>query len=167
MKVGVISDTHGNVDAVRRAVKRLKENGARFILHLGDGVEDAIRVEKEEGVPVQYVAGNCDNNPGMASEHYFSWKGMGVLALHGHRHDLNRYHVQEKRKQSLDKLAAKAAVMDAGIVLYGHTHRADDFVHAGVRFINPGALDFGTADKSCCLIEIDREDVKVEYFRIR
>lgn len=166
MKVGVISDTHGNLDGARAAVKRLVEHGARFILHLGDGIDDAINLEKIAGVPVQYVAGNCDHHPGASNEHYFSWRGMGVLAIHGHAEDINKFHIQESRNKSLDKLAARAGAVDAGIVLFGHTHYADDFVHSGIRFINPGALDLGTAEKSCCLIDIGEENVTVKHFRI-
>ena len=166
MKVGVISDTHGNIKDARRAARRLVENGARLIIHLGDGVGDAIEIEKSEGVPVQYVAGNCDNHPDAATEQHFSWKGLGVLAVHGHQSDMNRYHVEERRQKTLDKMANLAVSLDAGIVLYGHTHHADDFVHSGVRFINPGALDLGTSDKSCCLLDIEEERVTVEYFHI-
>lgn len=166
MKIGVIADTHGNITDGLRASEKLKKEGARFIIHLGDGVDDAITIEKTIGIPIQYIAGNCDNHSGAPKEHYFSWRGITVLALHGDEQDLNSYNSPEARRKSLALLLNKALDYKASLVLFAHTHCAEDFAVSGVRFVNPGGLDLGASKKSCCLLILEDSEISVVNFSI-
>lgn len=167
MKIGIISDTHGNIEGGRLAVRRLLQNGANVILHLGDGVADAIEIERLEGFPIQRIAGNNDIYSGAAFEGHFSYNGHCILAVHGHREDMNRYHGEDSRLKSLNRLASRAKALGASIVLFGHTHHAEDFIHSGIRFVNPGSLDLGASQPSCCIINLEHDEPTIEFLRWR
>ena len=58
MKYLVLSDSHGNVDNMVRAVEREKPDG---IIHLGDCWRDAEELhELFPRLPLEQVPGNCD-----------------------------------------------------------------------------------------------------------
>ena len=58
MRVGVISDTHGVSFGITRALRAIPD--AEAWIHLGDFAADAHTLEREAGVPVHSVRGNCD-----------------------------------------------------------------------------------------------------------
>ena len=58
MKYLVLSDSHGNVDNMVRAVELVKPQG---IIHLGDGWRDVEELrELFPSLPLEQVPGNCD-----------------------------------------------------------------------------------------------------------
>ena len=58
MRVFVISDSHGDMEAIKKAV-RLAGDFDR-IFHLGDNYRDALKLAEYTGIAVDAVAGNCD-----------------------------------------------------------------------------------------------------------
>ena len=58
MEILVLSDSHGRVDHMVRAVEQFHP---RQVLHLGDCVRDAQALERQfPQLPVTMVPGNCD-----------------------------------------------------------------------------------------------------------
>ena len=58
MKILVLSDSHGNIDNMARAVELIRP---RHILHLGDCLRDAQALhERFPDIPMDTVPGNCD-----------------------------------------------------------------------------------------------------------
>jgi len=55
--IGVLSDSHGNVEATRAAVQTLSERGAAILIHLGDFETDSI-IDELVGHDVHIVFGN-------------------------------------------------------------------------------------------------------------
>ena len=104
MKIGVISDTHGNVQALRRALEFF--DGVDLIVHAGDVLYHPPRLGCTEGydipacveilnsldTPVVIAQGNCDaqvyeellNIPVQSPYAYSNCDGMGILVNHGH-----------------------------------------------------------------------------------
>ena len=56
-KLLVFSDSHGSTADMVRIVRSEKPD---LVLHLGDHASDGLEVEKETGVKVKCVKGNCD-----------------------------------------------------------------------------------------------------------
>ena len=58
MKIGIISDTHGNWNSIDKALSLAQDMD--MWLHCGDCVPDAEYLQSLVEVPVHGVAGNCD-----------------------------------------------------------------------------------------------------------
>ena len=59
MIVGILSDSHGRVDAVRTALAEFRACGVELLLHCGD-IDNAETVPEFSGWNVHFVFGNCD-----------------------------------------------------------------------------------------------------------
>jgi putative phosphoesterase len=123
--IGLISDTHG---LLRASAMHALEDVA-LILHAGDVGGRDVLIELAAIAPVQAVYGNVDDvhTPGLEAQRWLTLEGWQVHVSHGH----------ELRRPTPEALLHRYA--DAGILVFGHTHRA--VVHrAGDRVvINPGA----------------------------
>ena len=80
----VLSDSHGNVDNMRRAVEQFQPH---HILHLGDYRRDAGHLSEDyPDIPMTTVAGNCDFGGLDAPEQLIELRGIRILMMHGHTH---------------------------------------------------------------------------------
>ena len=116
MKYLVLSDSHGNVDNMVRAVELVKPHG---IIHLGDGWRDVEELHQlYPRLPLEQVPGNCDFGRFEALERVLILDDHRVLIAHGHT----------------------LGVMNADILLFGHTHVP--LVDAASRpmMMNPGSI---------------------------
>ena len=130
MKLLVISDTHGHVDRALRLLPLFKDLDA--IIHLGDFLRDADRIQQNTDVKVISVGGNCDGVTSKKEAMKTIDSPFGPLLItHGHLHGA---------KNGIDKLLYQAAECEAKAVLFGHTHTPFYGVFDGVALINPGSL---------------------------
>ena len=82
MKYLVLSDSHGNVDNMVRAVELVKPQG---IIHLGDGWRDVEELHQlYPRLPLEQVPGNCDFGRFEALERVLILDDHRVLIAHGH-----------------------------------------------------------------------------------
>jgi len=160
MILGVISDSHGRADRVRRAVALLEEKGATRFIHCGDvgGIEV---FDEFIGRRLDFVWGNTDV-PTQGLLAYLRTVGIqppaatldltiderSILVFHGHEPGF-RMALQHPR---------------ADYILHGHTHAACDERIGRTRIINPGALQraaiytvatLDPADDVVCFHELD------------
>lgn len=135
--IGIISDTHSNLDNAQRAVSILAKRGIQTLMHCGDIGDPAI-VELFSQFDVWFVAGNADHDfkalarasaksigPGhLNMTQRLEQNGKKIVVCHGHTDALSRF------------------IEDGGIdyLFHGHTHHHRDKRKNGVRIINPGAL---------------------------
>lgn len=131
MRIGVISDSHGDSKAIVRALDHMGE--ADVIFHLGDYVKDCEHIKKIHSGPIYKVSGNCDffTDTNTPSEQRIAIGGKTVFAVHGHKYRV---------KDGIKVLYYKGLEIGADIVLFGHTHsarivRVDEMV-----FLNPGSV---------------------------
>lgn len=130
MKLLIVSDTHGDVRALRRAVDIEKD--ANAVIFLGDGLRDAETLQDERPALRLYtVRGNCDLTLSATAGALTSFGGVLFFYTHG-----NLYSV----KTGLTELAEAAAAREAEVALFGHTHYQTLEEHNGVILFNPGSL---------------------------
>lgn len=144
-RIGITSDTHGDIAG---AVKAMKELGdLDFIIHLGDYAEDGMAIEKSLGMEVIGVKGNCDFHSNLPEDRVLSIGDKKVFVTHGHRYDV---------KWNYHKLFYKGLEVEADVVLFGHTHVATRFVEEGILVMNPGSSSHprGHHEKTYGLLEI-------------
>ncbi len=143
MKIAVFSDTHGSAARMLRAAEELRPDA---LVHLGDYERDADCLERElPQIPLYRVRGNCDVAPRAPEELVVSFGPLSALLCHGHR-----YAVDWGR---LDPMVYAAQEKGCPLVLFGHTHRAENTEIGGVKLVNPGSAGLGAA-RSFALVEI-------------
>lgn len=154
MRIAVVSDSHGNMLWVEKIRKAL--DSVDCVIHLGDYVSDAKKLEGMLKCPVYYVAGNGDLMSSAPHELLKSIGGVKVLAVHGHRYRVDG---------DLYTLAAKAQSVEAKICLYGHTHVPDITCCYGIWFVNPGSVSRarGLSRESYAMIDIDAKGEVVPH----
>jgi uncharacterized protein len=143
MKIGLLSDTHGNLPRTRLAIERLRAAGVGLVIHCGDVGNAAVLVELAaafggSGIPVHAVAGNVDGwDPAVLQFPRESGVRMAgrfaELEVDGRR--LYVTHGDDERRLSEAIESGRYAC-----VFHGHTHQPRDERVGPTRVINPGAL---------------------------
>jgi len=152
VKIGIVSDTHDNLNNLEAAVEVLRAEDVSSILHCGDLCgSDVIRAL--DGFDVWIAQGNMDRHVGLsqtAAEKFghipFAWfqkptlNGYPLAMIHG------------------DNEEVLGNIINSGqykYVFHGHTHRRRDQQVGRTRVINPGALG-GTRkqSRSFCILDL-------------
>jgi putative phosphoesterase len=134
--IGVLSDSHGQVERTRAAVRSLIDGGAAMLVHLGDIETDDV-IDELAGHEVAIVFGNCDDDISSLTRYAERLNisvrhPMGELTIDGKRIAFTHGHLLECVKQAL--------AQQADYLLLGHTHEVRDERIGRTRVINPGAL---------------------------
>ena len=146
MKIGVISDTHGNVAAFRKALEVF--DGADMIIHAGDVLYHPPRlacgddydipafVEELNGLSIPIIIAQCNCDPQVYEEllnipvqspyAYVSREKLSILASHGHLLSREKMIEQGKRYR-------------ADYFISGHTHMPVLEDVDGLVLMNPGS----------------------------
>lgn len=132
MKILVLSDSHGRVDAMEEAV-RLEQPD--MIMHLGDLVRDADALGARcPGIPLVRVPGNCDGSSRLAGVLLYRVGGVPILLCHGHQYSV---------KSGYYRISLAARQEGAEVLLFGHTHVQYCEQYDGLWMLNPGACGQG------------------------
>ena len=113
MKILVIGDTHGQLNKIREIFPKL--TNLDLIAHTGDHLEDGHALEREFGIPVVAVKGNCDGSYSADDFEIIETDYGRILLTHGHMQHVN---------YRLDNLYYKAMEENCKAVFFGHTHKA-------------------------------------------
>ena len=190
MRIGLISDTHNNLQNVKLALTRFRTEGVQTILHAGDITGPKILEALADVTPLKeshpphkapwggrkpsskfdvwLVWGNMDRHPQLESTVQALF-GSGRLAymqdltLNGARIALIHGDVWER-------LQALIHAGDAGnpfydYVIHGHTHKPKDERTNTTRVINPGALG-NAAWRSPTYAILDLATDDLQWFRV-
>lgn len=137
VRLGVVSDTHGQVTFAREAVHLLQSLDVQAVLHCGDiGSPEIVRLFSSW--PTHFVLGNVDYPAAplqaeieAAGQHFHN--RFGELELAGRNIALLHGDDDAKFRETV-------ACGRYDLVCYGHTHRADLRRHGNTLALNPGAL---------------------------
>lgn len=147
-KILVMSDTHGNSDAVNVLTRDYYD----YIFFLGDGLDDLGSLEYDSRL--KKVRGNWDFGSRERTDLIVQVEDVMFFLTHG-----NEYGV----KISCVRLYEKVKELKPDVVLFGHTHRIEDYVYNDQRFLNPGALsDKGCGRNTYMVINVNGKNYSVE-----
>ena len=132
--VAVISDSHGNFDAMYRLLQLIPAPDA--LLYLGDGYNDFEDLQAVfPQIPMVGVPGNCDPDCMEKTVKTFEIAGKRIFLTHGNEHYV---------KVTMGPLCKAAIAENAQIALYGHSHIPVVFREpTGLLIMNPGAVKHG------------------------
>lgn len=151
LKLGLLSDSHKEVDYTRQVIHLLKELGAQYLIHAGDlCIEDNLAVLHESKLPYISVFGNNDSSLVKLSSEY----------------NIKPEPYYFKIKDTTFKLMHLPYYMsaDSDVVVYGHTHMFEQSFKAETLFINPGEVCARNKPKiETAMLEISDEQFIVQY----
>ena len=142
MRIGVISDTHGDQATIRQVIKLLTD--VDMWLHAGDCSQDVEYLKDLVAVPVISVRGNCDGNSTAKIDEFVDDDGHRIWLTHGHCYGV---------KQGTQDLVRWGKHHDVVAVVYGHTHVPDNHWCEGLLIFNPGSA-YGS-HATCGILDID------------
>ncbi len=158
MKIGVLSDTHDNVDTLQAALDILRRQDIYIVIHCGD-LTSAQIVPLFSGLELHLAQGNVDSTPAALARAVLrlgngstygqiyegEFDGARVAAIHG------------------DDKAARKALQESGLyhyVFHGHTHERKNKLKGKTRVVNPGALGGKRVEsRSFCTVNLEIDDV--------
>jgi uncharacterized protein len=157
MRVGVISDTHGQVEFTRPAVRMFESLDVQRVFHCGDIGSPEI-VELFAQWPTDFVFGNCD------TDHK---RMRAVIQRAGQTcHDeFGDFRVEDVRIALLHSHERRrfAACVGSGryqVVCYGHTHVAAIEDRGETLLVNPGAV-YRANPHSVAVLELPERKAEV------
>jgi putative phosphoesterase len=152
--LAVLSDTHDNRGAIRKALELAGRRGADEIFHCGDLVSPAT-ADLFRGWTLDYAQGNMDRDgeavraaverlgagSAFGGELHPERDGKRIALLHGNRSD---------------RLEAAIRSGQYDFIFHGHTHRRRDERVGRTRVINPGALGGSSPEGySFCIVDLE------------
>lgn len=137
MRLGVVSDTHGNLTNTAKAVELLRQLSVEQVIHCGDIGSTSVVYEFAEW-PTHFVFGNVDQDPVIlkqaiqdAQQHCH--QRFGELALADRK--IAFLHSDDQRR-----FQEAVQSHDYDLVCYGHTHVAESHQDGATLVLNPGAI---------------------------
>lgn len=153
MKIGVLSDTHGDLDP--RVAKIFA--GVDHILHAGDIGYASILLELEFIAPVTAVLGNTDGDMSCLTT---------ATVVIGNKKFLV-HHIVNPRQLS-ERVEARIAREKPAVVVFGHTHKKFCETVNGVLFFNPGYAGKPKlgAERSVAILHLDGDGIRPEFIAL-
>lgn len=153
MNIGVISDSHDNIDKINKAISLLNDKGVEFVIHCGDIVSPFAALPFKN-LKCDYI-GVFGNNDG------------DLLMIN--KITANKFYKAPKKIEIAQKsiiIFHEPFIIDnidenIDFVLYGHTHKKDLREKGLQTIINPGTVSGYLANEaSMCIINLANKDVE-------
>lgn len=165
-RIGIVSDSHDNLEAVDKALTELEKRGIKLIIHAGDIIAPfTLRRILKRGFELRGVFGNNDGelllltrvareaNATLSPQPLITEiEGLRILVMHG-TSDLS------ETKFFATKIAESRAF---DVVVYGHTHEVDTRSVNRVLIINPGELcGYLTGRRTFAILDSEKREVEI------
>jgi uncharacterized protein len=175
MKIGIISDTHDDIENVRKAIEIFNEKNVQYVIHAGDYVFPGIVLEfKRLNAKLIGVLGNNDGEKGQLLKAFLEIGGE----LKG---ELGEIHVDDLKIGIYHGTSAeiKKRLIESGrysIIVCGHTHKREPpsvekgayHKEASTLVLNPGVGHKKTESLAEAFVEggviiLDTESTEYNY----
>ena len=155
MKIGLISDTHNEIERTKKAIKIFVSRNVDIIIHAGDISSPKI-IELFKNLKCQFVLGNSDDVDTINRETMklgfgciedrceFEVDGKRILVIHGN-------------VVSIFREAVASGKYD--YIIKGHTHIYEDYCMKNTRIINPGSVH-DENEKSIAILFTEKDQVE-------
>lgn len=129
MRIIVFSDTHRNMNAMKKIFERNKD--ADKFIFLGDGEYELREIKNlYPDKKILSVKGNCDSSNDSPLIGTFCFENTKIIYTHGHKFNV---------KYTTDNLYHLAKENNAQIVCFGHSHCRYNGFQDGIHILNPGS----------------------------
>lgn len=166
MNVGIVSDTHDNVEATERATGIFEAEGVETVIHCGDFVAP-LMVPYFEDFELHGVLGNNDGDVANLQGAFDSLGGESQL--HGRFADIefDGLSFAVLHGEQLAEVEAIAAGETYDFVCYGHHHERELSAEGRTTVLNPGAhfLPQSEDDRTVAIVDTRSESVRFRSVR--
>ncbi len=164
--IGIVSDSHDNLPAIRQAVEFLNSENVSMVLHAGDYVAPfTVREFKNLKCPFHGVFGNNDGEK-KGLNRAFSEMGTEIKEFE----EIN----QGGKKIALyhgtitEFLSALISGGEYDVVVRGHTHNPQIKKEGRTLVINPGELcGYLTGKRTLCLLDSDSMEAVIHEIGVK
>jgi putative phosphoesterase len=146
MKLFLISDIHGSLYCLQRALDRYKEEGASYIVLLGDTLyhgprnplpkdynpEAVASLLNEYKDKIIAVRGNCDSEVDQMLIEYPMMADYTIVLCNNRRLFLTHGHIYNENNMP--------NLSDNDVLIHGHTHLPVAHKHNEIYVLNPGSV---------------------------
>lgn len=153
MKIGIISDSHHDLNAIDNAICLAPNVDCWF--HAGDSIDDASYLADVSKKQVFAVPGNIDWFSNKPQELLVDIADIKIFLTHGHKYNV---------KWTTKYLYEQANKFNADLVIYGHSHIGKHEEINGKIIINPGSISEPRDDllPSFMIVTINNKNIDVE-----
>lgn len=161
MRIGIISDTHDNLDITQNAVEFFEKKNCEKVIHCGDIVAPFTAELFDAGFDFYYVRGNNDGEWGLretVNEFGEFYNNVAELEVDGL--EVCVYHGTE------EEIVEGLVENDYDFVFRGHTHQKGISEHSGTVELNPGGTMLPHQEEKFHVATLDTETREIEFHRV-
>lgn len=159
MRIGVISDVHGDVFKLEKVIEAMGH--VDCIINLGDYGYDVSKYEEKLQLDVEMIKikGNCDYEFNYPSEEILCFEDIKIFITHGHNYNV---------KASDSRIFYRGKELKVDAVLFGHTHIPHNKCYENLLIFNPGSIGKpkGGSDPSYGILEINKNKITAYNYSI-
>lgn len=160
MKIGVISDTHDNVDRINESIEIFNKEELGLVIHAGD-VTSPFALIPFDGLKADFVGifGNNDGDKILLKE-----RSKGRIHRQPHKMTLGGKRIVIMHEPDLVEDLALSGNFD--LIIYGHTHKARVDRINNTLVLNPGEAGHWLYGKATiAVVDLEGMDAKVVNLR--
>lgn len=163
MLVGLLSDTHDRLPAIRALLEYMQKRGVGMVLHAGDYCAPfALKPFIELNMPMVGVFGRNDgDHEGIRA---YAQQGMGIELFESpHSFELGGQRILLVH-DLVD--AGPRSVESHGVVVHGFSHREEMMIRGETLIVNPGeGCGWLNGEPSGAILDLDTKDV--HFFKLK
>ncbi len=159
--IGIMADSHDNLQSIRLAVRLFKEAGCNLVIHAGDFIAPfAARELGNLGCPVKAVFGNCDGEKKGLEKVFLSFGEIKKAPLAFNHENLNFLvtHIPED-------LGSYPSSEKNDVIIFAHTHKPEVKREKNTLLINPGEAGGWVSGKSTVAL-LGSENLSVDIITL-
>ncbi len=159
MKIGVISDTHDNIDRIKESIAVFNREEVGLVIHAGDVTSPFALIPFEE-LNAEFVGifGNNDGDKILLRE-----RSKGRIHRQPHKMTVAGKRIVIMHEPDLVEDLAQSGNFD--LIIYGHTHRARAEWINNTLVLNPGEAGHWLYGKATIAI-VDTETMKARILNL-
>ncbi len=162
MKIGVISDTHDNIEVTKNALEHFSDKEVDVVIHCGDMVAPFTAELFDKDFDFYAVKGNNDGEWSLREtvEEFGTWLGdIGELEFEGY--SIAVYHGTE---QAIVESLVSSGKYD--YVLRGHTHTKTIREQDGTIELNPGGIKLPESSEEFHIAVLDLDTGNIRLHKV-
>lgn len=156
MIIGIISDSHDNMNIIKKAINYLNEKRVDMVIHAGDYVAPfSVRLFKELNCPWIGIFGNCDGEK----------RGLTLVSenrIQEAPYELNLGGKSVYITHDISSVSEDGIILGRDIVISGHTHQPFVTKKGNQLYINPGELcGYLTGKSTLAILDTEKMDADI------